>query len=180
MAKKGRGRPTGSSGTAVPFHPHDIQSVLKVARRERYASRAELLVMLSMTLGLRASELARMAIKDVYASDGSVLRVITVSQSFSLGKRSLVDLSDLHRLRRCMADYFEKQLGEGSDPGRPLFRSQQGGALTAQGIARYLTSLYRRAGIVGASSRSGRKTFDRAKQGLKDLARVRKRNWRSS
>ena len=33
--------------------------MLKVARRERYANRAELLVVLSTTLGLRASELTR-------------------------------------------------------------------------------------------------------------------------
>jgi integrase/recombinase XerD len=137
--------------------------VLKVARRERYASRAEVLVTLSTTLGLRASELARMAIKDVYASDGSVLRVITVSQSFLLGKISQVDVSDLHRLRRCLADYFEKQIGQGVNPELPIFRSQKGGALTAQAIASILTALYRRAGIVGASSRSGRKTFSQTK-----------------
>ena len=61
-----------SEGT---LHPHDIQSVLKVARHERYANRAELLVVLSTTLGLRASELTRIAIKDVYTRDGSVLGI---------------------------------------------------------------------------------------------------------
>jgi integrase len=75
--------PTLSSSSAlVPaprsestLHPHDIQSVLKVARRERYDNRAELLVVLSTTLGLRASELTRIAVKDVYARDGSVLGI---------------------------------------------------------------------------------------------------------
>jgi integrase/recombinase XerD len=161
MAKKRPGRPVGSTGPAVPLDPNDIQSALKIARRERYASRAEVLLMLSVTLGLRASELAPMKLMDIYATDGSVLRVISVGRSFLGGKTSQVDLSDLHRLRACLANYFEKQLGEAADPESPLFRSQQGGALSAQGIARYLTNLYRRAGIVGASSRSGRKTLKR-------------------
>lgn len=158
MAKK-RGRPAGTTGTAVPLHPHDIQLVLKVARRERYASRAEALVLLSTTLGLRASQLAQLTIKDVYDEDGGVLPVISVPR-FLLGKRSQIDLSDLHRLRKLLADYFEKQIGIGMNSNTFMFRSQRGGSLSPQAIARYLTSLYRRAGIVGGSSRSGRKTFN--------------------
>jgi integrase/recombinase XerD len=163
MTKRQSGRPVGITATAVALHPHDIQSVLKVARRERYASRAEALVMLSTTLGLRATELAPIKINDVYASDGSVLTNISVCRSFLLGKRQLVDLTDLPRLRKCLADYFEKELGEGVDPNAPLFRSQRGGPLSSQAIARHLTSLYRRAGIVGATSRSGRKMLSRTK-----------------
>ena len=76
-------QPTLSSSSALApaprsegtLHPYDIQSVLKVARHERYANRAELLVVLSTTLGLRASELTRIAIKDVYTRDGSVLGI---------------------------------------------------------------------------------------------------------
>jgi integrase/recombinase XerD len=161
MTKKRSGRPTGSTGPAVALDPHDIQSVLKIARRERYASRAELLVMLSTTLGLRASELSPIKVNDVYASEGCVRTVITICRSFLPGKRLQVGLTDLHRLRKCLADYFEKEIGEGHEPEAPLFRSQRGGALTNQAIARYLTNLYRRAGIVGATSRSGRKMLNR-------------------
>ena len=88
MAKRRPGRPAGITGTAVALHPHDIQSVLKVARSERYASRAEVLVMLSTTLGLRATELAPIKIIDVYAIDGSVLTSINVCRSFLPGKDS--------------------------------------------------------------------------------------------
>lgn len=162
MTRRRPGRPAGIIGAAVALHPHDIQSVLKVARSERYASRAEVLVMLSTTLGLRATELAPIKIDDVYAIDGSVRTSINVRPSFLLGKTQLIDLKDLPRLRKCLADYFEKELGEGVDPEAPLFRSQRGGSLKSQAIARYLTNLYRRAGIVGATSRSGRKTLSRS------------------
>lgn len=141
MAKRRRGRPAGSTGTAVPLHPHDIQSVLKVARRQRYALGAEVLVLLSTTLGLRASQLAQLTIKDVYDEDGSVLPVISVPVSFLLGKKSQIDISDLHRLRRLLADLFEKQVGLGINPGTSMFESQRGGSLTPQAIARYLTDL---------------------------------------
>ncbi len=127
MTKKRSGRPPGVTGAAVALHPHDIQAVLKIARRERYANRAEVLVMLSTTLGLRASELAQLKVKDVDASDGCVLTVITVCQSFLPGKKLQVDLTDFHRLRKCLADYFHKEIGEGGDPEAALFRSQQGG-----------------------------------------------------
>jgi integrase/recombinase XerD len=159
MTKRQSGRPAGITGTAVALHPHDIQSVLKVARSERHASRAEVLVMLSTTLGLRATELSPIKIRDVYARDGSVLAIVSVCRSFLPGKRQLVDLTDLTLLRKCLADHFERELGEGVDPDAPLFQSQRGGPLSSQAIARYLTSLYRRAGIIGATSRSGRKTL---------------------
>jgi integrase len=90
MTKKRSGRPTGSTGPAVALDPHDIQSVLKIARRERYASRAELLVMLSTTLGLRASELSPIKVNDVYASEGCVRTVITICRSFLPGKGPLL------------------------------------------------------------------------------------------
>jgi ribosomal protein S3AE len=71
-----------------------------------------------------------MAIKDVYASDGSVLRVMTVPQSFSLGKRSLVELSDLHRLRKCLADHFEKHIGRGQTQNCLYFDRREHQAVT--------------------------------------------------
>src|SRR5690349_5977879 len=107
MTKRRPGRPAGLTGSAVALHPHDIQSVLKVARSERYASRAEVLVTLSTTLGLRATELASIKINDVYTIDGSVRTSINVRPSFLSGKRQLVDLAELPRLRKCLADYFE-------------------------------------------------------------------------
>src|SRR5262245_14607490 len=47
-----------SSGSAIPLSPDQIKRVLKVVRSERYADRAELLLSLSIQLGMRATELA--------------------------------------------------------------------------------------------------------------------------
>lgn len=119
--------------------------------------------MLSTILGLRASELASIRLKDVYSQNGSVLQELHVSRSFLPSKREQIDLLELPKVRMVLADYFEKDLRAIADAEAPLFRSQKGGALKSQVIARYLTNLYRKAGIVGGSSRSGRKTFMQSK-----------------
>ena len=91
--------------------------------------------MLSNILGLRASELAPIKLKDVYSHDGSVLQVLLVTRSFLPSKREQIDLSDLPKVRAALADYFEKELRTIASVEAPLFRSQRGGALKSQVIA---------------------------------------------
>jgi integrase/recombinase XerD len=159
MSKRPRGRPRGSMGSATPLSSDQIKRVLKIARSERFAARAELLLLLSIDLGMRATELASLRWIDVYHSTGSVRSVITANRAFLPGKKSYFDVTEHPHLERLLANYYEKQRHPVLFCGQtPLFQSQRG-FLTATSIARYLTELYRRAGIPSGTSRSGRRTM---------------------
>jgi integrase/recombinase XerD len=150
-------------GKAAILGSAQIKEVLRAARREgRYTDRAEIALALSIELGLRAIELATLKWTDVYNSDGTVRQTITVRRAYLKGAESSVELVDAPKLRSLLADYQEKQMVSLNPNWQiPLFRSQRGGHMTAASMARYLTELYRRAGLDDASSLSGRRTHRR-------------------
>jgi len=62
-------------------------------------------------------------------------------------------------LRRAIAQYLAARPKLAAQPNHPLFYSQKGSGLTTQAIINLFAKLYRDAGIKGASSHSGRRTF---------------------
>ena len=158
MAKRPRGRPKGSLGRAASLSADQIKRAFKVARSERYADRAELLLSLSIELGMRATELASLRVVDVFNLDGSVRPVISSQRAFLPGEMSQVDITHYPGVKRLLTEFYEKHRHRLMfDDQRSLFASQRG-SMTAASIARYLTALYRKAGFRTATSRSGRRT----------------------
>lgn len=161
MNKRGRGRPKGSVGKAAILSSAQVRDVFQSARHHgKYSDRAEIVLALSIYLGLRASELAALRWADVYDSDGTVRHVILVHRAYIQGARSRRELVSSPKLRGFLADYREKQtpsLNYGEHV--PLIRSQRGGHMTAASMTRFVTGLYREAGISDGSSRSGRRTL---------------------
>lgn len=157
MKPRSRGRPNGSGGRSVALTPDQIKSVARLARRERHSDRAELMLALSIELGLRATELASLRWNDVFGHQGEIRNFISTRAAYS-GTLAQFDLTN-SKLRSKIADYYEKRrFISGEADNEPLFRSQRGVALTPASVARYLTQLYRKAGISRGSSRSGRRT----------------------
>jgi integrase/recombinase XerD len=154
MSKRARGRPNGSGGPAAVLTRAQVSEVLRAARSSgRHKDRTELAFILWIEFGLTAGPLAALKIGELIGCDGRVreelkLQFRTTTKSFPLSSPIL---------RRTLANYCDRHL-TGAAADAPAFVSQRGGALTRASLARLLTSLYRRAGIVGGSSRSGRKT----------------------
>ena len=161
MSKRLRGRPKGSIGKAAILSSAQVRDVFLSARhRGKYSDRAELVLALSIQLGLRATELAALRWADVYDSDGSVRQMILVTRAYMRKAKTRALLVSSQKLRGLLADYRERQLSlRPQDEQIPLFRSQRGGHMTAASMTRFVTKLYRKAGIVDGSSRSGRRTL---------------------
>jgi integrase/recombinase XerD len=156
-----RGRPKGSTGRAAVLTPAQIKQVLRLARaRGRHAARAELALALSLGLGLRAKEIAALTLGDVYEPGGSVRRVLHLRAAYTKGGRTRDVFLSSPRLRRVLEQHGEERWLMGAPAARaPLLRSQKGGHMTAGSVARFLTLLYREAGVASASSHSGRRTL---------------------
>jgi len=115
---------------------------------------------MSVGLGLRAKELASLKWSDVYEADGRVRHVVHLKAAYTKGAKTRDVFVSSPALRRVLANYRERRGPWGPEPSRsPLFRSQKGGHMTAASVARFLTALYRDAGVPDATSHSGRRTL---------------------
>ena len=84
MSKRLRGRPKGSVGKAAILSSAQVRDVfLSASRYGKYSDRAELVLALSIQLGLRATELAALRWADIYDSDGSVRQMILVTRAYT-------------------------------------------------------------------------------------------------
>lgn len=136
----------------------EFKRVLAVAGATRMKSRNALLVQMSYWAGARACELAGLRVGDVLEADGSVTDVVTLQGWQTKGSnRARMFLSQ--RLRKAIGQYLAARPVHASKPERPLFYSQKGDGLTTQAIINLFAKLYGDAGIKGASSHSGRRTF---------------------
>jgi integrase len=157
MGKRTRGRPKGSRGSAAILDSAQALKVLQTARRiDRSSYRLQVALLLSFELGLRASEISRLCVADIYEGNGNVANSVRITSS---GSERLLPIRST-RLRSALANHFEYSFrNRHIDNATPVIRSQRGGAMTTGGLARLLTHLYRIAEIESGSSRSGRRTL---------------------
>ena len=113
--------------------------------------------MLSLLAGLRAGEIAALHISDVLDENHRVLDRIMLKSEQTKGQRGrIVFLSG--KLRKEVEVYLSRVSYQDTD--RDLFISQKGRrAFTAHGVVMLLKRIYQSAGVSGASSHSGRRSF---------------------
>src|SRR5262249_25053870 len=110
---------------------------------------------LSRYAGMRVGEIAALKIGDVANQFSEPRREIKLASRQTKGKHSrTVILSD--RVRKEIAGFL--RLYRSPDLGRPLIRSQRGGAFSSLTLCMLFKEIYDMAGI-GTSSHSGRRTF---------------------
>lgn len=153
--------PEGLDGQAAVLSPAQVKQVFRISKsRQRHADRAEALFALSIGLGLRAKEQASLRWSDVYEPDGKVRQVVPLKAAYTKGAKVRDVFVSSPPLRKILPNYREKRgPWSGGVPDGPLFRSRKGRHMTASSMARFLTGLYREAGIQNASSHSGRRTL---------------------
>lgn len=144
-------------GQAKVLTEQEIKRVLAVVAAKRHADRNRVAVMLSLLAGMRAGEIAALRFSSVVDRDGEIRNLIRLSPDMTKGSKSR-DVIVSQRLQRELKRYaatlsFWK-------PDLPLIKSQKHTkAFSANTMAQLLNQIYREAGIDGASSHSGRRSF---------------------
>jgi integrase/recombinase XerD len=135
----------------------ELKIVLATVAQGRHAARNRAMVLTSFWAGMRAGELAALRVFDMVAPDGSINSEIRLEADQTKGQRGrVVMLGD--KLMKELAVYVGT-LGYPPDDG-PFFYSQvMRSGLSANTVAQLFLELYARAGVTGASSHSGRRTF---------------------
>ena len=135
----------------------ELKIVLATVAQGRHAARNRAMVLMSFWAGMRAGELASLRVGDVVVPNGTIATEVRLMADQTKGSRGRVVLLG-DKIRRELALYVASL--KNLEAHRPFFYSQQcRHGLTANTVAQLFMGFYERAGIVGASSHSGRRTF---------------------
>lgn len=133
----------------------ELNRLLRLVKRGRYPARDRAMVLLSVKAGLRACEIAGLTWAMATDPRQRVGRLLEVRDRISKKQRGRVvpingDLRDaLVALQRVAKP----------KPDDPIVASERGGHMRATAVVNWFGALYQRAGLVGCSSHSGRRTF---------------------
>lgn len=143
-------------GQAKTLTERELKRVLDVVALRRHAARDRAMLLLTYYAGLRVSEVALLRCADVFDASGNVKPEIQLAAHQTKGgKPRTVYIGE--KLRKELAAYAQTLPAFGADT--PLFRTQKRSAFNPNTLCQHFHWLYRRAGVDGASSHSGRRTF---------------------
>ena len=136
----------------------EIERALEYIASNANAQRNRVMFLLTTNAGLRVSEVADLKLADVLDRDGTLRsEVLLAAERVKHGHSRTVFLNTA--IRTELAAYIQSR--SWIDAQQPLFTTHRGPRypFSANTLAQYFYWMYRRAGIKGASSHSGRKTF---------------------
>lgn len=137
----------------------ELAHTLKFIARRRHAARDRAMLLCGVLAGLRAGEIAGLTIGDVLnPGNGEIRREIHLpAHRVKYGHARTIYVST--RLQKELGTYVKSRKWHSSE--QPLFYTQHKprGGFSADTLSQHMCGLFRAAGIVGASSHSGRKTF---------------------
>lgn len=134
----------------------ELRKILDTLSVNRYTGRNRLMLLMTHWSGMRVGEVAALSIGDVRNAEGTVKPEIRLDATQTKGKHArTVFVND--RLRKEIASYLKTIVT--SDPGKPLFKTQKRSAFSANTLCQTLNGIYRPAGLDGATSHSGRRSF---------------------
>ena len=125
---------------------------------DKHGKRNAALLAVSYYCGLRAKEMAGLLLSDVLTADRELKSEVTLrSATTKNSKKRMAYLVNV-KLRQVLGQYLAERRNDALS--RPLFLSQKGGAFSPNSLQRLFSTLYQElAGIEGATSHSGRRTF---------------------
>ena len=136
----------------------ELTRVLDYIRTRRFAPRNRAMMLLTHLAGLRIGEVACLRWSDVMNQDGTVKEEIRLLPDMTKGRHPRTVFVNM-RLREELSAYAAQ--ARCVDRSYPFFASQKSmkSGFGANSLAQTFALLYEGAGVEGASSHSGRRTF---------------------
>lgn len=144
--------------TAKSLTPAEIEKALAYIAQNANALRNRIMFLLTTNAGVRVSEVASLKLSDVLDADGTVRsEVFFAAERVKHGHARTVYLNS--KMQAELGAYIQSR--KWFDSEQPLFTTHRGprSGFTANTLTQYFYWMYKGAGIKGASSHSGRKTF---------------------
>ncbi len=142
-------------GQAKVLTDDELIRVYAMANDGRLNKRDIVLLDFSFRLGLRVKEMSSLKIDDVVDGNGKIRNEFPLTAEQSKGNKGRTIYLTNKKLRKNLEIYLEERK---DDLNRHLFKSQKT-TFTPNSLQQVFKRLYRKAGIKGAKSHSGRRTF---------------------
>ena len=144
-------------GKAKVLNEAEFKRLLMAARSGQFALRNVALLYCSFGLGLRAKEMATLTIADVTDTHYRLLDEICLTRAMTKGEKQ----RHAYLTHKKVCDALQEYIASLQCPDRkkPLFQTQRRARFTPNALQKWFKYLYDKAGITGASSHSGRRTF---------------------
>ena len=146
------------SKQAKTLTPQELRRVLDYIATRKHAQRNRAMIMLMYYAGLRVGEAASLRLSDVVDPKGAVLHEFLLRADQTKGRHArTVFVSE--KLHKELSAYIAAT--EFPNKSAKLFYSQKQGSdgFSANTLTQHFHYLYKRAGVIGASSHSTRRTF---------------------
>lgn len=134
----------------------ELDRVLDYVSTRKYALRDRAMILTSFLAGLRVAEISALLMGDVVNKDGTIKSEIRLSAAQTKGNHPRTVFVS-QRLRTELANYLTTR--HIHFPDVPFFHTDNRLGFTANGLCVWFHVLYKRVGISGGSSHSGRKFF---------------------
>lgn len=134
----------------------EIDQVLRTLAGTRYYARNRLLVLTSFWSGMRVGEIAALKVSDVQNMDGTIKNEIRLTAEQTKGRYGRTVFIN-EKLQKEIAEYLKLYKVKSVD--KPLFYTEKSEGFSANTLTQWFYWTYKKAGITGASSHSGRRTF---------------------
>ena len=148
------------SKQAKTLTQQELRRVLDYTATRKHSVRNRALLMTTHLSGMRVGEVASLRNSDVLDAEGNIRNEIRLSAEQTKGNEArVVFVSD--KLRKELELYTRLMNASNNNPALKFFYSQKRNSdgFTANTLTQFFHYLYKRAGIDGASSHSGRRTF---------------------
>ena len=134
----------------------ELQQVLNYITEHTFAQRNRAMLLVSFYAGMRVGEIASLKLGDVVNADGKVNAEVRLAAEQTKGRHARTVFLP-KKLRDELQSYVDMRTVK--NPAHPLFITAGRRAFTANVMTQHFFWLYRSAGVSGASSHSGRRTF---------------------
>jgi integrase/recombinase XerD len=134
----------------------ELRRVLDYTATRKHGARNRAMLLLTHYAGMRVGEVASLRLCDVLNDSGSIKDEIRLKPDQTKGRYARTVYLNA-RMQKELFQYISQLKIQ--DEAKPLFYTQKRAGFSANTLAQYFFYLYRKTGIEGASSHSGRRSF---------------------
>jgi integrase/recombinase XerD len=134
----------------------EIDQVLRYISTKKFAFRDRAMFLTSCWSGMRVKEIAALRIKDVANEDGTIKAEVRLTADQTKGSHGRTVFLP-QKLREELSEYLAQRYSK--IPELHLFYTAQRASFSANTLCQHFYWMYKRAGISGGSSHSGRRYF---------------------
>ena len=134
----------------------EFDQVMRYISRKNFALRNRVMFLISHWSGMRVGEIASLKVRDILNPDGTIRAEVRLLPEQTKGRHARTVYLPAKLQEEIRAYIRCRCINSDSEP---VFYTSGGKPFTANSLCQLFFWLYRRAGIAGASSHSGRRSF---------------------